>query len=134
MGRSGLKPGMPFGHGFTVRCDTNSAHRPMKKRKTAFRASNTEDGCMRLYALFRKPGLYSPHIPIPVLFPAQRNDPCKRYSDSLSSYEDRKLRIMVFGLLSFVSCIVTWLVVGLILPVIERPINLRTIYLPSIVY
>ena len=31
VGRSGLEPEMPYGDGVTVRCDTNSAHRPMKK-------------------------------------------------------------------------------------------------------
>ena len=29
MGRPGLEPEMQLSHGFTVRCDTNSAHRPM---------------------------------------------------------------------------------------------------------
>ena len=29
MGRPGLEPEMHLSHGFTVRCDTNSAHRPM---------------------------------------------------------------------------------------------------------
>ena len=31
MGRPGLEPGMQLSHGFTARCDTNSAHRPIKK-------------------------------------------------------------------------------------------------------
>ena len=29
MGRPGLEPEMQLSHGFTVRCDTNSAHRPL---------------------------------------------------------------------------------------------------------